>query len=227
MSLARLTWTDPETNQTKSYDLSEGALVTIGRAASNEISIPHVTVSRTHAKVTYQDGMFFIEDGGSSNGTFLNDQQIFEALPLMSGDRIRLYGPEMLFLAGEDTSPAASTEDVGENETSPAAPLGSSSGAAFLLFLSGPQKDARVPLGMADLRIGRATENHTWEIGIQDASVSRPHARLHLVDGVWVINDLGSSNGTQVNNVRVTEKGKVLSDGDIITIGSTLVQFKL
>ena len=227
MAIARLTWTHPETNASMSYDLSEGSQVTIGRAASNEISIPHVTVSRQHASISYTDGMFLVTDLGSSNGTFLNDDMLTGPFPLMSGDRIRLFGPEILFTASfsddeNPTQPQPPSELPVNSADTPA-----STGTPHLLFLSGPQKDITVPLGMHDIRIGRATQNHSWEIGIQDASVSRPHTRLHKVDNAWVAFDLGSSNGTLVNNVRVTEKGKILVDGDVITIGSTMLQFRL
>jgi len=226
MAIARLTWTHPETNESMSYDLAEGAKVTIGRAASNEISVPHVTVSRQHAGIEYTDGMFLVKDLGSSNGTFLNDEMLNSEFPLMTGDRIRLFGPEILFTATLDD----------ENPTQPQPPSTlpinsadrpASIGTPHLLFLSGSQKDITVPLGMHDIRIGRATQNHSWEIGIQDSSVSRPHSRIHKVDEAWVVYDLGSSNGTLVNNVRVTEKGKILVDGDVITIGSTMLQFRL
>lgn len=226
MTIARLTWTHPETNTPMSYDLSEGSQVTIGRAAANEISIPHVTVSRQHASIEYTDGMFILSDLGSSNGTFLNDEMLTGPFPLMSGDRIRLFGPEILFMALiSDDEHSTQQQAVTNLPTSADAPV--SSGIPYLAFLSGPQKDIKVPLGMHDIRIGRATQNHSWEIGIQDASVSRPHTRLHKVDGAWVVYDLGSANGTLVNNVRVTEKGKILADGDVITIGSTMLQFRL
>lgn len=225
MTLARLTWTHPETNAPMSYDLSEGSQVTIGRAAANEISIPHVTVSRQHAKIAYEDGMFMLSDLGSSNGTFLNDEMLTSPFPLMSGDRIRLFGPEVLFTA-------LMSDDEFSTQQQPASPLPMSSATGdgtipYLLFLTGPQKDITVPLGMHDVRIGRATQNHSWEIGVQDSSVSRPHSRIHKVDDAWVVYDLGSSNGTLVNNVRVTEKGKILADGDVITIGSTMLQFRV
>jgi pSer/pThr/pTyr-binding forkhead associated (FHA) protein len=227
MTIARLTWTHPETNAPMSYDLSEGSRVTIGRAAANEISIPHVTVSRQHATIEYVDGMFMLSDLGSSNGTFLNDEMLTSPFPLMSGDRIRLFGPEVLFMAlMSDEEHSTQQQPVTNLLTNDAGTVVSSS-MPYLLFLTGPQKDIHVPLGMHDIRIGRATQNHTWEIGIQDASVSRPHTRIHKVDDAWIVYDLGSSNGTLVNNVRVTEKGKILVDGDVITIGSTMMQFRI
>lgn len=74
----------------------------------------------------------------------------------------------------------------------------------------------RVPLSGAPIRIGRAPE---CELVLKDSRVSRRHARLHARDGVLVLTDLGSTNGTRVNGHRVTEV--VLGAGDRIDIGDT------
>lgn len=74
--------------------------------------------------------------------------------------------------------------------------------------------------------IGRATINHQWQIGLYDPSVSRPHAKVIRVEDRWMIVDLGSSNGTSVNNTPVNEKGRLLNDGDVIALGATLILFR-
>lgn len=74
----------------------------------------------------------------------------------------------------------------------------------------------RIPVSGAPIRIGRAPE---CELVLKDSRVSRRHARLHARDGVLVLTDLGSSNGTRVNGHRVTEL--VLGAGDRIQIGDT------
>lgn len=74
----------------------------------------------------------------------------------------------------------------------------------------------RVPLSGAPIRIGRAPE---CELVLKDSRASRRHARLHARDGVLVLTDLGSTNGTRVNGHRVTEL--VLGAGDRIQIGDT------
>jgi len=78
------------------------------------------------------------------------------------------------------------------------------------------RKPRRVPMTGAPVHIGRAPE---CQLVLKDSRVSRRHARLHARDGVLVLTDLGSTNGTRVNGHRVTEL--VLGDGDRIQIGET------
>jgi FHA domain/FhaA, N-terminal domain len=66
------------------------------------------------------------------------------------------------------------------------------------------------------MRIGRSPD---CELAIRDSRASRHHARLHARDGVLVLTDLGSTNGTRVNGQRIREV--VLGHGDRILIGET------
>ncbi len=50
-------------------------------------------------------------------------------------------------------------------------------------------------------------------------TVSRAHAELRLQGGVWVLRDLGSTNGTTVNGRRVTGSA-VVRDGDQVSFGN-------
>jgi FHA domain/FhaA, N-terminal domain len=74
----------------------------------------------------------------------------------------------------------------------------------------------RVPMAGTPIRIGRASD---CELVLKDNRVSRRHARLAPRDGVLVLKDLGSTNGTRVNGNRVTEV--VLGAGDRVQIGET------
>lgn len=63
------------------------------------------------------------------------------------------------------------------------------------------------------------------DIVLPDGSVSRRHARLEPHKEGWVITDLGSSNGTFVNGVRI--RSTSLSPGDTVKLGATLCAFKV
>jgi len=66
--------------------------------------------------------------------------------------------------------------------------------------------------------VGRLEEN---QIQLPDASVSSRHAVLMLVEGGYVLRDLGSTNGTEVNGVRLqVGEDRGLAHGDRLVLGS-------
>jgi pSer/pThr/pTyr-binding forkhead associated (FHA) protein len=65
-----------------------GDSTTIGRAIENSIVITSKRVSREHARIRREGRRVFLEDVGSTNGTFLNDERIFGPVELRDGDRI-------------------------------------------------------------------------------------------------------------------------------------------
>ena len=65
-------------------------VTTLGRSSSNDIVLPDETVSRRHCRIFYwAGGHYIVEDLNSSNGTYLNKEQIQIAF-LATGDTIRL-----------------------------------------------------------------------------------------------------------------------------------------
>ena len=73
---------------------------TVGRAEANSISIDLANVSRTHARLFYHDGSFYVEDCDSTNGTFVNDVEITHETLLTSGDLITTGGAVFKFFQG-------------------------------------------------------------------------------------------------------------------------------
>lgn len=74
---------------------------TIGRDARNTISINDKYLSKFHARILQDEDMYFLEDLKSANGTFLNDEQIIDAIELKSGDIIRIGSLKFLFVQGD------------------------------------------------------------------------------------------------------------------------------
>lgn len=62
-----------------------------------------------------------------------------------------------------------------------------------------------------------------------DAKVSRRHARIRRNNGAYVIEDLGSTNGTYVNRGRrlIPGNAEILSDGDEVIVGKTFLRFQI
>jgi pSer/pThr/pTyr-binding forkhead associated (FHA) protein len=80
-----------------SYDIGT-TRTRIGREPSNEIVLKDDTFcSRNHAFISYEDGEFWLEDLGSTNGTLLNGHPVTKRLVLTSGDKIRVGHTELIF----------------------------------------------------------------------------------------------------------------------------------
>ncbi|HUV27494.1 MAG TPA: FHA domain-containing protein [Anaerolineales bacterium] len=73
----------------KTYPL-EGDETFIGREPSSTLQIDSPGVSRKHARLTFQNNQYLIEDLGSSNGTFVNGERISKPWPLKNGDIISI-----------------------------------------------------------------------------------------------------------------------------------------
>ena len=84
---------------------------------------------------------------------------------------------------------------------------------------SGPTPGVTFPLEGDQLTIGRDSSNG---VAIDDAEVSRRHARLTFQGGKFVIEDLGSTNGTFVNGQRLAGPA-VLRPGDVVSLGEQIV----
>ncbi|MDH4170304.1 MAG: FHA domain-containing protein [Acidimicrobiia bacterium] len=90
-------------------------------------------------------------------------------------------------------------------------------GAGSLLLPTGE----RVVLGEYLVTFGRLPE---CTITLADPNVSRNHAEIRPHANGFKLTDLGSTNGTKVNGVRIVEH--VLSDGDILDFGTTRIVFE-
>jgi pSer/pThr/pTyr-binding forkhead associated (FHA) protein len=75
--------------------------VTIGRLAHNMLQIDELSVSSHHADIFFKAGRYHLHDSGSTNGTFVNGDQITEAI-LRSGDEVRFGTVEGLFVSEEE-----------------------------------------------------------------------------------------------------------------------------
>jgi len=80
----------------------------------------------------------------------------------------------------------------------------------------------RVDLGTATVTVGRLPE---CTISINDSNISRNHAEVRVGQTAFIVYDLGSTNGTMVNGIKIVGEHR-LREGDIISFGSTHVRFE-
>ncbi|BCW94077.1 MAG: hypothetical protein KatS3mg007_1971 [Thermoanaerobaculum sp.] len=79
-----------------------------------------------------------------------------------------------------------------------------------------------IPLEAASFVLGRSPD---CQLAVQDKAMSRRHAELRLVDGTWLLADLGSANGVWVGGRRVAEHQ--LQNGESFRLGATVFVFHL
>src|SRR5499425_1032806 len=104
-----------------------------------------------------------------------------------------------------------------------AKPQGSNDGEACLVLIYPPGADLgkRFPLDRQEFVLGRGTD---CDIQVDRDSVSRRHAKVFLRDGTtWVVQDLGSTNGSYVNDDSIQQAP--LRDGDFLKIGAAIFKF--
>jgi predicted component of type VI protein secretion system len=87
-----------------------------------------------------------------------------------------------------------------------------------LVMKTGPTPGKSFPLEKSEIHLGRDVAN---EVFVNDAEVSRRHARLTVQAGNFMLEDLGSTNGTFVNSQRLTGP-RMLRPGDVIQLGENV-----
>lgn len=97
----------------------------------------------------------------------------------------------------------------------------SSIGSGCLIVIYGHDMGRRVQVGSEPLMIGRSPQS---QVQIDQESVSRNHCRIRFSGGEFLVRDLGSTNGTYVNDDLVQEEAR-LRHGDQLKVGRTILKF--
>ncbi|MFV0632981.1 FHA domain-containing protein [Demequina sp.] len=93
---------------------------------------------------------------------------------------------------------------------------------AHLAVTSGALKGTTIPLGTAPIMVGRSP---TCTLVIDDDYCSAKHCRIFPEDGGWKVEDLGSTNGTFLDNQRVDDP-MPFKRGDKLRLGATTVELR-
>ena len=223
-----------------------GASLVFGRDASCDVVVPGKDVSRRHAEIVQTTKGYLIVDS-STNGTSVNDTRIEGQRLLARADVITIGEEKFRFYADTAAAappappppenpppgPAASAPSAvpptkgGQNlrETVhgvPAAPRPSGAALATFLVRGGALKGQRLVVKTPVVNIGRADYN---DLVFPDESVSTSHAKLQRREGVWVLVDLDSTNGTFVDGDQV--KGETpLAPGANVRFGDVSMVFE-
>jgi pSer/pThr/pTyr-binding forkhead associated (FHA) protein len=200
--------------------------VSLGRNVINDIVLNDVRVSRDHAYLECGPSGVSLVDLGSSNGTRVNGTNIDRAT-LKPGDTIGLGSQQIKYLV-EDPS-----EDVGLTKIDDQAELDQTLSEEFLpkivtdttspgMVVCTAEKTWSIDIANQDLiTIGR---DESCTIFIDAQNISRRHAEVHREGDTFILNDLGSTNGTWVKGNKIDQF--ILNNGDTFRIGSVQIVFK-
>jgi pSer/pThr/pTyr-binding forkhead associated (FHA) protein len=204
-------------------------ITNIGREGGTDLVLNVPGVSRRHARILNKDGNYYLEDIGSSNGTFLNGQAVAAAQQLASGDEIALGNtvklrfelPELAADLAATRLHAADATDIAYPATAIEAPLPEkvvkettpppriavslASGTSVSHELKGQQ-----------ITIGRAADN---DIVLDSPIVSRYHAKLVKDGDKYRIDPLPQVSNPVTINEQPVSAPRQLNHGDVLHIG--------
>src|SRR5271154_7209814 len=202
--------------------LSVDADLLIGRVAPKEEGRlgEDPEISRRHAFLSRgTEGELTIDDLGSVNGTFVNDQRIDGPRTLLLGDVVRMGKMVLQVTDPSGAVPARTRVSTDAPEAEPADSPGPME--EVLVVTAGAELGRRLTLA-EELVIGRGVSGEGRLS--DDVELSRRHASVvRDSSGELSIEDLGSANGTFVNGERVRGR-QALRLGDSVRIGSTTLE---
>lgn len=210
---------DPSTPQR--YQFSHGRVL-IGRGSGVDVMLPHAAVSHLHASLrACEEGVYRLVDEASTNGTVLRDKRLEPHMPtlLQEGDSIRV-GPfrmqvSLSSLITQSTT-ASRTHSLARVLLQQVLQVESDVSTERVLEVWHGKECMQV-VPCAEEREAVLGRDEACDIVLDDRSVSRRHAVLHVrEDGAW-IEDLGGKNALVVNGRRCRKAR--LHDGDRIRIG--------
>ncbi len=162
---------------------------TIGSAVDNHLVVVDQSMSPLHARLLTQDNALYLKDNNSEQGCYVNEQRVTEK-QILPGDTIRLGKIEFEIL---DPRESISQQALSDDAIPPKWSL-----VADSSWLSG--QEYQIPAHTST--VGRGSQ---CDIVIPGTHLSRQHAQLTIKGNLLHIRDLASSNGTYINDERVSE----------------------
>lgn len=199
------------------YELT-AEVVTIGSGSKNDLVILDNDVSREHCRLVRVMADYELQDLDSHRGTFVSGQRVKSGWVLKPGSIIEL---------GENVTLEYERRGV-TSELNRAIVERSDSGSVkavypFLVMTVGLNHGQVYPLESENITIGRDLSN---DIVLPDPEVSRFHLKLRRDQGTYVIEDLGSTNGTAISGEPlVPGTSRTLRANDTIQMAS-IVEFR-
>lgn len=226
----------------KSNYAISNSIIKIGRGKSEDIDIciSKGTISSVHAQIEYKDNNFYLTDMGSTNGTYLNDEveKITEEVCLNAGDVISFDQYKFKLVVRGQGDPVPVQSDRNEHSETQDESFSSESGAAraesgssvrtaedvaadrevedlevYLVDTDGITDKESHRISKRVTKIGR-TKGNNVEIHIDENTISSVHAQIEYKDHDFYLTDMGSRNGTYMNEERARITSEVCLQGN-------------
>ena len=224
------------------YQISKGDTLLVGRNKINDIVVDNLAVSSQHAKIESDGNGFLYVDLQSENGSFMRDQ-VITSYWLNEGDTITIGKHKLKFSNPKIKKPIEKQSSVinktmkmdtkryreliekheqkidndklsiKNKDNEHHMPVGR------LSFLSESKED--LELNAKSVRIGKDPQS---DILIKSFAVGKTSAVINKLPDGWYINSVGGISKPRLNN-RIIKKSIKLKNLDIISIGSTQLQF--
>jgi class 3 adenylate cyclase/pSer/pThr/pTyr-binding forkhead associated (FHA) protein len=171
-------------------------------------------VAPQHARFTQLGEGVYVEDLGSSPGVYL---WVREPHRLKNGDIFQIGRERLRFVACVENSPAAQSVSPDRTAVLVAGPGNFGPVAALVRLDSNDQEMERYELRSAETSFGRSKGTYTFP---NDPYLSTIHARIRIHQDQYILEDLGSTNGTFAR----IRKRALARDGDTVMIGRQLLR---
>jgi putative YpdA family bacillithiol system oxidoreductase len=222
-----------------------GDAFSIGRARTCEVILTDRAVSREHCRIERQGDSWIVIDGGSANGTFVNNREsrISADYRLAPGDEVIVGNTQLQleFLQPADeektvvqsTRPQESAQQV--EEAAGAEPdravrpdrltaLRQADAPIMIEVVSGPDRGQVYQPAEEICEIGRS---QACTITLNDKRLSRHHATIKRQAGSYRLFDENSTNGTFLHAPDKQITNAVLADGDVVYVGGTQLRITI
>jgi pSer/pThr/pTyr-binding forkhead associated (FHA) protein len=201
--------------------LLDDAIITFGRDETCQVRLAQQAVSRSHARISRDGTLFFLEDLGSAYGTQINGSK------LPKGEKHLLRNGDVIAIAQFDVTfdrVANATEESGKTEAvarkvvkDVMRGLATGGEQPYFRFMNGPREGQRIEIADAsELVIGR--EPGVDLLFEEDDLISRRHVKIRRDWSGTHVEDLDSRNGIKINKKRARKK--TLKDRDELEVGN-------
>ncbi len=202
--------------------VADGAELSVGRQPDvNDIVLDDIKASRKHGRLTCSGNTLTFTDLGSGNGTWKGEERLSAETPveLAPGEPVVIGSHALAVEEGEAVDPGAPTDPSSRQRAVAVVAEGK---AGMLSAVGGNVDKQSFGLGTGSVVIGRIPE---CAIQINDSLSSRKNTEIVREGAQYKVRDLGSTNGTFLNEEKITEAD--LAEGDVVRIGEIKLTFSV